>query len=193
MMQTTGHDGVQVREATWADAAAIARLHLANWRAAYRGIVPDAVLDAITEESRLAHWDGVLADIHGTEFVYVAEDAGGRLVGIASGGPELGGDPRYKGELYVLHVRPEMQGHGVGRALMRAVAARLAADGLTTLLVWMLRENDPARRFYAALGGRFVREQPAMFEGVMLMDAGYGWRDTALLRGDSTPAGGRGK
>ncbi len=173
---------MRIREATQADAAAIARLHLDNWRIAYRGIVPDNLLDAITVESRQQHWDGVLAEPDGAEFVYVAEDAGGWLIGIASGGPELGGNPPYRGELYVLHVRPDAQGKGVGRALMRAVAERLAADGVTTLLVWMLRENHPARCFYAALGGQFIREQPALFEGMLLMDTGYGWLDTIPLR-----------
>jgi len=165
---------MRVRGATRADAAAIARLHLDNWRIAYRGIVPDDLLDAITVESRQDHWERVLAAPDGAEFVSVAEDIDGHLLGIASGGPELGGDSHYRGELYVLHVRPDAQGQGVGRALMRAVAERLAADGITTLLVWMLRENRPARHFYAALGGRFVREQPALFEGMLLMDAGYG-------------------
>ncbi len=173
---------MRVRGATRADAAAIARLHLDSWHVAYRGIVPDDLLDAITVESRQDHWERVLAAPDGAEFVSVAEDIDGHLLGIASGGPELGGDPQYRGELYVLHVRQDAQGQGVGRALMRAVAERLAADGITTLLVWMLRENYPARRFYAALGGRFVREQPALFEGMLLMDAGYSWLDTALLR-----------
>jgi len=173
---------MRVREATRADAAAIAELHLANWRAAYRGIVPDDLLDAITVESRRQHWERVLAEPDGTEFVYVAEGVDGRLLGIASGGPEVGGDPQYHGELYVLHVQPNAQGQGIGRALMRAVAERLAADEITTLFVWMLRENHPARRFYAVLGGQFVREQPAMFEGMLLMDAGYGWLDTTPLR-----------
>lgn len=173
---------MRVRGATQVDAAAIARLHLANWRMAYRGIVPTDLLDAITVESRQQYWETVIAAPDGTEFVSVAEDADGRLLGIASGGPEVGGDPHYRGELYVLHVRPDAQGQGVGRALMRAVTERLAADGVTTLLVWMLRENHAARRFYAALGGQFIREQPAMFEGMLLMDAGYGWLDTAPLR-----------
>lgn len=173
---------MRVREATRADAAAIARLHLDNWRIAYRGIVPDDLLDAITLESRRQHWDGVLAEPDGAEFVFVAADADGRLLGIASGGPEVSGDPHYRGELYVLHVRPEAQGQGIGRALIRAVAERLAAGGITTLLVWMLRENHSARRFYAALGGQFIREQPALFEGLLLMDAGYGWLDTTEMR-----------
>ncbi|MDQ6833217.1 MAG: GNAT family N-acetyltransferase [Chloroflexota bacterium] len=173
---------IHLREAMRVDAAAIARLHLANWRTAYRGIVPNDLLDAITVESRRQHWETVLTEPDGAEFAFVAEDADGRLLGIASGGPEIGGDPQYHGELYVLHVGSDAQGHGVGRALMRAVAERLAEDGITTLLVWMLRENHAARRFYAALGGQFIREQPALFEGVMLMDVGYGWLDTATLR-----------
>ncbi|HEY8292870.1 MAG TPA: GNAT family N-acetyltransferase [Thermomicrobiales bacterium] len=173
---------MRTREATRADAAAIARLHRENWRVAYRGIVPDDLLDAITEESRRQHWDDVLAERDGMEFVYIAEDDDGHLLGIASGGPEVGGDPHYHGELYVLHVRPDAQGQGIGRALIRAVAERLAESGISTLLVWMLRENHAARRFYAALGGQFIREQPAMFEGLLLMDAGYGWLDTASLR-----------
>jgi GNAT superfamily N-acetyltransferase len=115
-------DRLRVRLATRADAAAIARLHLENWRAAYRDIVPDDLLDGITAVSRFLHWDGVLADPDGAEFVYVAEDAHGRLLGIASGGPELGGDSCYRGEVYVLHVRSEAQGRSVGRALMRAVS-----------------------------------------------------------------------
>lgn len=172
---------MRVREGTWEDAVAIGRLHWENWRAAYRGIVPDDALDAITEASRVAHWDGVLA-ADGNEFVYVAEDDGGRLVGIASAGPALGGDTGYRGELYVLHVRPEMQGQGVGRALMRAVAVRLAADGVTSLIVWVLRDNHPARRFYEAMGGQYLREQDARFESVILPDVAYGWRDTATLR-----------
>jgi GNAT superfamily N-acetyltransferase len=173
---------MHVREAARVDAAAIARLHLDNWRIAYRGIVPDDLLDAITLESRRQHWGSVLAASGGAEFVYVAEDGSGQLLGIASGGPEVGGDPDYRGELYVLHVRSDVQGRGIGRALMRAVTKRLAAGGITTLLVWMLRENHSARRFYAALGGQFIREQPATFEGLLLMDAGYGWLDTASLQ-----------
>ena len=106
---------MRVREATRADATAIARLHLDNWRAAYRGIVPDDLLDAITVESRRQHWETVLAESAGMEFAFVAEDADGRLLGIASGGPEICGDLQYHGELYVLHVRPEAQGRGVGR------------------------------------------------------------------------------
>jgi hypothetical protein len=37
----------QLRPATPADAPALARAHVASWRAAYRGILPDAVLPEV--------------------------------------------------------------------------------------------------------------------------------------------------
>ncbi len=175
---------MRVREATRDDAAAIAQLHLDNWRGHYRGMMPDDALDAITYASRLAHWDGVFAD--GSEFVYVIEEGDGRQVrGIASGGAVLHDEPDYRGELYVLHVRPEMRGQGAGRALVGAIARRLADESIGSMLVWVLRDNHSARRFYERLGGQFVRAQATPFQGVMLPEVGYGWRDTAtLLRGE---------
>jgi hypothetical protein len=36
---------MQIREASLPDAAGIARVHVDTWRSAYRGIVPNPVLD----------------------------------------------------------------------------------------------------------------------------------------------------
>ncbi|MHB8646762.1 MAG: GNAT family N-acetyltransferase [Thermomicrobiales bacterium] len=118
-------------------------------------------------------------------FGYGAEGDERRLIGIAAGGPERRSDACHCGEDYVLHVQPMAQRRGVGWALMRAVSARLAADGMTTLLVWVARENTPARRFYAALGGQVVREQVRGFGEGTLLEVAYGWRDTAALRHDN--------
>jgi RimJ/RimL family protein N-acetyltransferase len=47
--------GWEVRRATTADAEEIARVNVASWRAAYRGLVPDAVLDRMDPAGRTAH------------------------------------------------------------------------------------------------------------------------------------------
>ncbi|MEU6929538.1 hypothetical protein AB0A05_10295 [Streptomyces sp. NPDC046374] len=36
-----------IREAAPSDAAAVAAVHIRSWRAAYRGLVPDAYLDSL--------------------------------------------------------------------------------------------------------------------------------------------------
>jgi len=177
---------MRIREATPADAAAVARVHRESWRATYRGLIPNETyaalsLDELLDE-RQAHWTAVLA-ADGPERVYIAENDRGEVFGIASGGPCRTDDPadaRYAGELYVLHVLQSGQRHGTGRALVRAVAWRLADADMHGMLVWVLRGNEGARRFYEALSGQFVRD--AASPGVPVPEVAYGWADTAILR-----------
>jgi len=167
-----------IREATAADATNIARVHVDAWRATYAGIVPADFLAQLSYESRERMWTRILSQ--GDTFTFVAEAAPGTVVGFANGGPERSGDPVYRGELYAIYLLPAHQGQGVGRALARTVAARLADNGFQSMLVWVLAAN-PARHFYAALGGRPVREQETEVGGARLSEVAYGWTDLEPL------------
>jgi len=49
-----------IRMANAQDAAGIAEVHVASWRAIYRGMVPDALVEAQTVTSRRTLWEGIL-------------------------------------------------------------------------------------------------------------------------------------
>jgi GNAT superfamily N-acetyltransferase len=124
-----------IRRATRADAAAIARLHLAAWQFAYADVLAPEELASVTLEDRLAAWQRVLDE---GGLVWVAEIDGG-LAGFAFvEGPEL----------TALYVDPVAQGAGVGSALL----AEAQAAGARELRV--LEANGLAREFYAARGWR---------------------------------------
>lgn len=77
-----------IREATPADAAAIARVHVESWRATYRGIVPDDYLARLSREGWERTWANTLrgaGDADAGTAVFVAEDDAGQVVGFASG------------------------------------------------------------------------------------------------------------
>ncbi|MHB8647860.1 MAG: GNAT family N-acetyltransferase [Thermomicrobiales bacterium] len=169
-----------IREATAADAPAIARVHVESWRTTYRGIVPDDALANLSIERRERFWAGTLSNPDGPGFAYVAADDAGTVVGFASGGPEREGDLVYTGELYAIYLLAEQQGQGIGGQMMRIVAERLAAMGHGTMLVWVLAAN-PARHFYAALGGVPVREKQITMGGMPLTEVAYGWSDTRSI------------
>ncbi len=170
-----------IREATAADAPAIARVHVESWRTTYRGIVPDEALANLSTERRERFWAAVLSKPDSPEFVYIAEDDTGAAIGFASGGPEREDNPAYTGELYAIYLLAGRQGKGIGRHLAWMVAERLAAAGHETMLVWVLAEN-PACRFYAALGGVPVREKQITIGGTSLTEVAYGWSDTRAIR-----------
>lgn len=172
-----------IRAASIDDVPAIAAVHVASWRENYRGIVPDDFLDGLAVEAREHGWRTRLANLTADQAFYIAEDADGRVVGFACGGPRQASDPAYipyTGEVYAIYLLREMHGQGTGRALVRAVAGRLAEHGMRSLLIWVLAEN-PARRFYEAIGGMLVGEQPITIGGRELVEVAYGWPDTGML------------
>jgi ribosomal protein S18 acetylase RimI-like enzyme len=162
-----------VRPAGIDDAAAIAGIHVATWRTAYRGLLSGDFLASLDEAWYAERWRRTLGDP--SSRVYVAE-AAGAVVGFASGGRERAGEDGYEGELYAIYILDEAQGRGHGRRLVQAVAGGLRELGLRDMIVWVLRDNHPARRFYERLGGTYVRVQPITIGSSLLQEVSYGWK-----------------
>jgi ribosomal protein S18 acetylase RimI-like enzyme len=173
------------RTALVADAAEIAAVHVDSWRETYPGMLPDRYLAALDVREYEDRWLRTIQDPYHRSTVLVAEEDG-RVAGFASCGRERDGDERYDGELYAIYLRRADQGRGHGRALVEAAAAALAIRGMTSMVVWVLRENAPARGFYERLGGVYLRERPLDLElGLEVPEVSYVWTDTAALRSDA--------
>jgi hypothetical protein len=81
-------DTVTLRDATVADARSIAEVVVAAWRWAYRGLMPDAVLDGLSIDEREAMWREGLTDPKPGWGCLVAEGRGS-IVGFVGYGPPL--------------------------------------------------------------------------------------------------------
>ena len=90
-----------------------------------------------------------------------------------------GADPRWGGLVDNLHVAPDLKGGGIGSLLLRAAAARIAADGLH---LFCYTANHPARGFYDRMGGQVVEalEKPGP-DGRPAPELRYFWPDAAAL------------
>jgi ribosomal protein S18 acetylase RimI-like enzyme len=173
---------MSVRRATVDDAEAFERIRVGTWQSTYRGLFPDALLDGMRPNvERRRERLRELAESP-AEFCFVAEFAG-KVVGFAIGCPERTGDPAYKGEVAAIYVLPAHQRKGLGRALIRESARELAAHDMTSLLIWVLRENRIGRDFYERLGGIPRREKPVDMPGIPEghVEVAYCWDDTSAL------------
>jgi ribosomal protein S18 acetylase RimI-like enzyme len=170
---------IHIRPATQADIPAIARIHVDSWRATYRGIVPDAVLDELSYAEHEDRWQ-LRIQPDAQAITLVAEDDDGAIAGFVIGGKERTGDPLYDAELYAIYLDPSHLRHGTGTQLTRALARALQARGFHSLLVWVLVAN-PALHFYAALGAQLVREATITIGGAELPEYAYGWPTLAPL------------
>jgi len=174
-----------IREASLAVAMGIAKVQVDSWRSTYAGIVPRDYLETLSYEQRATVWRTILSGNTSRQFVYVAEDHEGNVVGFASGGQIRGGDPGYEGELYAIYLLESHQQIGLGRLLTSKVAKRLLEEDIHSMLVWVLAAN-PSRPFYEALGATQVSERDITIGGAALTEVAYGWADlspVALLGG----------
>lgn len=138
-----------IRPAEPSDAHAIALVQVAGWHAAYRGLMPDAVLDAFTVPVRDATWQQNLAEgIEGLRITVLVRD--GRVIAFASSGP-CRGEPGV-GELWSLYAAPDAWGTGAGRALLDDALQHLAASGYETAMLRVLAGNARGVRFYERAG-----------------------------------------
>ena len=141
--------GGLVRPAVPQDAVALAAVHVATWRDAYAGLLPDDFLAGLVVEEWAERWRGRLSEIAAPLFTLVFE-TGGRVRGFVSGGPDRHGHAG--GEVFAIYVDPGCQGSGAGRLLMSAAVRSLAEAGFTEARLWVLAGNRPARGFYEAQG-----------------------------------------
>lgn len=160
-------DSPVVRTAKASDAAAIAALQVRSWRAAYRGIVPDAFLDDLAEDAWLQRWIDQLT-APGNERIHqlVSTDARyGPPRAVAVCGPALEPTAEPTGQLYVLYADPAGWGRGHGGALLRRVHEILAADGHSGAVLWVAADNERSIEFYEHHGwtrdGETQREEVA--------------------------------
>jgi len=169
---------LRVREARLDDAEPMARV-VVSANSIFRGLLPEASL--VSYEESATNWRRCLQEKPLNEYLYVAEEGTGELVGLAMCGPQAEGDPLYRGEIYILCVLESRQRQGIGRLLVRRAAERLAEDGITSLLIRCMAVN-PNRAFYERLGGAAVRERTIEECGATLTELAYGWTDTRVLR-----------
>jgi len=148
-----------IRSATLADVEALSVLHVRAWQSAYRGLLPEDLLDGISLEEwtrrRRRGMEQPASPLTRTWVRETLSSAGEpRLIGFAIAGPCRDSDlhRREVGEVYAMYLEPAAVGLGHGRALMQHTLRVLEEQGFREVSLWVLEQNARARRFYDLAG-----------------------------------------
>ena len=183
---------IAIRRARPSDAPAIGAVHVAAWRTTYPVILPNEFLSRLSARRQAAHYEQGIRNGLGVHVATASGQdvgpAGGppRVVGFVTCGParplaaEAGAAGLGEGEIETLYVLDDWRERGLGRRLMRAAAAHLAASGCKSAFVWVLRDN-PSRWFYERLGGRVAAEATVRVAGTSVVQLAYVWPSTEKL------------
>ena len=146
-----GGMGLLIRYAGKEDIDVLASVHSQSLRAAYKDIIPDDILnnDFSIERRKL----GFIRELEVKKpFNAVAFDSG-NPVGLLSFGDsrhiEISEDSI---ELWRIYLLPKYWGIGFGEELFNWGMSEIKARGYMKVILWVLEENNRARRFYEKNG-----------------------------------------
>jgi ribosomal protein S18 acetylase RimI-like enzyme len=143
---------LHIRVAVPEDAQRIAITHVASWRAGYAGLLPDTLLESLSVEERTTSWTSNLDGRSGSRTLVAISDCDD-VHGFATVGPSRDDDATPgTGELWALYTHPDEWRRGVGSTLVDAAKRQLRASGFSQATLWVLTDNDRARRFYERHG-----------------------------------------
>ena len=179
----------RIRTMTMRDALAVARVHAESWRATYRGILSDDFLDGPVHADRLGLWRRRLRSVAAGRVGLVATLGEDTIVGFAYA---IVDDDAERGTLLDnLHVAPTQHGHGIGRALLHALAASILRTGSRAPVhLWAYEANRRTRAFYEHLGAMPLERTLVSASGGDTAAAWcYAWPSAAALREATARAG----
>ena len=150
-----------VRPVVARDAKAIAEIHVATWRAAYQGLIPDDVFKIMTFEKRLAYWKEAI-EFSDPQILVAQDSSNDKVIGFV--GFDRSRDAGTKstvGEIWAMYVSPEHWRQGAGLALWDGARDGLKEEGCMQVTLWALVANERALQFYEQAAG-FKREMPSL-------------------------------
>ena len=145
---------VSVRPATTADVAGLADVQVRVWREAYGRLLPPAALAALDATDVEGRWREAVESPPSDRHAVLVALEHGRLAGFAAVGPvadELA-DPDRVGELHILCVLPDRQGHGHGSRLLTAGMDILREAGFATAVTWVFDSDAGMTSFLDSAG-----------------------------------------
>ena len=133
-----------IRRATQEDVRQIAEILVEHWQAAYRGIIDSDFLDSMSVEQR---YQRELQRYR----IYTVAACGDEILGFAWN--EMIDGEAADCDIVALYVRYGKRNGGIGRALFQDSVDIFRAAGRKRMIIWCLKENHEARKFYEKMGG----------------------------------------
>lgn len=134
-----------IREMTESYRKAVGELYAASWKAGYKGLLPQELLDKIAPE----RWSGRSDFLDDGSFVALdGERVVAHCHARAATEPQLRG----WGEIHTMYVHPDCWRSGYGAAVLGRAEDWLYGRGFDDVYLYVLDGNERAERFYGSQG-----------------------------------------
>lgn len=152
------------------DQEAMARIKIDSWKATYKNIIDQKYLDSLDYDIQTNKYIDSFDEYKNA--VLVAEDINSHnIIGYACFSTES--NEYADSELISLYLDTKHLRKGIGTSLFREVTKELKKYNKKTMILWCIKENTNAIKFYEKLGGIKAYEKMAKIGDKVYQEYGY--------------------
>jgi L-amino acid N-acyltransferase YncA len=164
-----------VREATLEDSVSIGTIQAKTWKTTYAGIVHQSFLDSFEAEPRIQSAQKRFYNPELKDLVLV-EKATDQVVGFVVIGPNREKNVDADSEIHAIYILQKNQNYGGGKLLYQAAVKEIRNRNSKKMMVSVLEDNKPSRKFYEAMGGKYIGSDHVDIEQNRYKTATYLWQ-----------------
>ena len=160
-----------IRKAVVSDSYDIAKLQVAGWQNAYKGLINDDFLDNMSVDIACDNWRKHILSQNDTNYIYVYEKEN-KILGLIRFGKPDDALSNYNAEIHVLYVEPSLKRNGIGTKLFNFAKEYFVSKNTTKMIIWCLKGNTPSIKFYQKMGGNITSTRKIIFNNLELEEVG---------------------
>lgn len=147
----------KIRKIEKKDSREVTHVVTVAWNEAYKGIVPDDVLQElyINEDERVKRFEKSFDEHEMTSLVLEVD---GKVVGFSHYAPANQNNFPGCGEIRALYILSKYHGYGFGKKLVEESIKELKKMGFNKMIICCLRDNINANNFYEHIGGKYIKD-----------------------------------
>lgn len=168
---------INLRKMKSSDATGVATIQVECWRKAYAGIIPDKYLASLDVNAKAKTWEtGLSVNPDVIRIVALEKNIPfGFVAGLENRSSAF--YPEIASEAWSIYVHPDHWKKGIGKSLLLAFIEEMRKLKHSTMIVWALEENLPARAFYESMGGVLQsQKQTQTYGGKSLSEVAYSFK-----------------
>ncbi|MDR1159402.1 MAG: GNAT family N-acetyltransferase [Syntrophomonadaceae bacterium] len=146
-------------------------IHSKSWQAAYRGIIPDNVVDDFLPEKRAAIFQKVITTNPEEYYLFKVDDIPAGIGSLYKNYEENMDET--EGEIYSIYFHPDFWGTLATHKAVEFCLDRLKELGFKRIVIWVLQDNIRARKFYEKHGFTLDGAQQILEIGKPLVEVRY--------------------
>lgn len=151
----------------------VAKIKVETWNNSYKGIVDNAYLKKMDYKKTADKW---LKNFDNENFIVTVLD--NKIVGFCRYGEridELNRFKDYDGEIYAIYIDKNFQRQGIGNKMIEYACTELKKQNKNKVLIWCLKDNISARKFYEGINGKVLGYKTSDIGGKEYEEIAYGY------------------